>query len=211
MDSYTLVTFFLIISLMVISPGPNGVLIFKTVSVVGKRHGYMNVLGIVTAFFLHGTLSIFGLSAIIASSANLFFIIKMLGALYLTYLGVKTIVSVFNTPEETSKLSQNKLAVISKRLSTSFWEGLLTNLLNPKVSMFYLAAFPQFVNFEMNAIESSYILVTIHALFAAIWFSLMVCIIGKSILLIKSHKAHLLLQSISGSVLLWFGYRLTKE
>jgi threonine/homoserine/homoserine lactone efflux protein len=203
-----MVTFFLIISLMVMSPRPNGALLLKTVPVSGKKHGYVNVMGVVAAFYLHGTLSIFGLSAIIVSSANLFFIVKSVGAIYLAYLGIKAIISAFNQPKSSIISTLKNKENSPKKLSSCFCEGLLTNLLNPKVSIFYLAAFPQFIDFKSNAIASSYALVTIHALFAALWFSVMVFLIGKSTSFLKSPRKHFLLQSITGTVLLWFSYRI---
>ena len=193
---------------MVMSPGPNGALLLKTVPLDGKKHGYANVLGIVSSFYLHGTFSIYGLSAIIVASANLFLTIKVVGALYLAYLGVKALLSAFNgKPNQSSAVhvSGNK---IQKPISNSFIEGLLTNLLNPKVSIFYLAAFPQFVDFQSNAIISSYTLVTVHALFAALWFSLIVNFLGRSAAMINSSKMHSLVQSATGVVLLWFSYRI---
>ena len=193
---------------MVMSPGPNGALLLKTVPISGKKHGYVNVMGVVAAFYLHGTLSVFGLSAIIVSSANLFFIVKLIGAIYLGYLGVKAIISAFNQPKPSTITTLQNKEHAPKKLSSCFLEGLLTNILNPKVSIFYLAAFPQFINFQSNAIASSYTLVTIHALFAALWFSAMVFLIGKSTSFLKSPRKHMLLQSITGTVLLWFSYRI---
>ena len=191
------------------SPGPNGALLLKTVPISGKKHGYVNVIGIVAAFYLHGTLSVFGLSALIVSSATLFFIVKSIGAIYLAYLGIKAIVSAFKkTSNSLEGTGTKKLESVPKKLSSCFFEGLLTNLLNPKVSIFYLAAFPQFINFQSNAVLSSYVFVTIHALFAALWFGAMVFLIGKSTSFLKSPKMHRLLQSVTGTVLLWFSYRI---
>ena len=192
---------------MVMSPGPNGALILKTVPLLGKKHGYVNVAGIFTAFYLHGTFSIFGLSAILVSSAKLFLAVKVIGALYLAYLGIKAIISAFTPPKASSELVSNVIENKNIKLRSSFFEGLLTNLLNPKVSIFYLAAFPQFINIQENVALSSYILVSVHALFALFWFSSMVIFVGKSAVLFKSHKSHALLQSAIGSVLLWFSYR----
>jgi len=207
MDIYTIFTFFLMVSLMVMSPGPNGALLLKTVPVLGKKHGYSNVIGIAVAFYLHGTLSVFGLSAIVVSSATLFFLVKVIGAMYLAYLGIKALMSAFKQPNAPSNNKAKESETYQKKLSSCFWEGLLTNLLNPKVSIFYLAAFPQFINFQSNAIFASYTLVTVHALFAVVWFSSMVYFIGKSTALVKSSKVHSLLQSATGTVLLWFSYR----
>ena len=207
MDFYTIITFFFIISLMVMSPGPNGALILKTVPLLGKKHGYVNVAGIFTAFYLHGTFSIFGLSAILVSSAKLFLAVKIIGALYLAYLGIKAIISAFTLPKVSSKPVNNVIENTNIKLHSSFFEGLLTNLLNPKVSIFYLAAFPQFINIQENVALSSYILVSVHAMFALFWFSSMVIFVGKSATLFKSHRSHAILQTTIGSVLLWFSYR----
>lgn len=192
---------------MVMSPGPNGALLLKTVSTSGKKHGYINVLGILSAFYIHGTFSIFGLSAILVSSASLFFIVKLIGALYLAYLGAKAIVSAFSRPKThvAPEIVPQRVRLTS--LYASYLEGLLTNILNPKVSIFYLAAFPQFVSFQSGAVVSSYILVTIHALVAAIWFSFVVIFIGKFSAVFKSHISYAILQSAIGSILLWFSYR----
>lgn len=207
MDFYAIITFFFIISLMVMSPGPNGALILKTVPLLGKKHGYVNVAGIFTAFYLHGTFSIFGLSAILVSSAKLFLAVKIIGALYLAYLGIKAIISAFTPPKDASQFVSNVAGNKNIKLSSSFFEGLLTNLLNPKVSIFYLAAFPQFINIQENVALSSYILVSVHAVFALFWFSSMVVFVGKSAILFKSHKHHAMLQTAIGSILLWFSYR----
>ena len=208
MDIFTIFTFFMMVSLMVMSPGPNGALLLKTVPVSGKKHGYVNVLGIVTAFYLHGLFSIFGLSAIIVSSATLFFIVKIVGALYLAYLGIKALMSAFKKSEPAAEVNRENLPSSQKRLSSSFVEGVLTNLLNPKVSIFYLAAFPQFINFQQNVVLSSLTLVSVHALFAMVWFSSMVVFISKSTSFVKSNKMQKLLQSVTGTVLLWFSYRI---
>ena len=73
----TILTFTTISILLVISPGPNGVLFLKTVPLYGKKNAMSNLLGIFTATYVHGALSFFGLSAIILSSANLFMLIEM--------------------------------------------------------------------------------------------------------------------------------------
>ena len=207
MDFHTIITFFFIASLLVISPGPNGALILKTVPLLGKKHGYANVAGIFTAFYFHGAFSIFGLSAILVSSAKLFLAVKIVGALYLAYLGVKAIISAFTPYVQKSEVVSDILKRKNIKLRSSYFEGLLTNLLNPKVSIFYLAAFPQFINVQESVVLSSYILVSVHALFSLLWFSSMVVFVGKSAVLFKTRMSHAILQSGIGSVLLWFSYR----
>ena len=192
------------------SPGPNGALLLKTVPASGKKHGYWNVVGIVTAFYLHGTISVLGLSAIIVSSAHLYFAVKIIGALYLAYLGINALISALRRTGISSGSTSVKVLVTEKSLVTSFFEGLLTNLLNPKVSIFYLAAFPQFIDFQQGAIAVSYGLITIHAVFSAVWFSSLVLLIGRSTSFLKSKQFSTVLQSATGTLLLWFSYQLAK-
>ena len=87
-----ILTFTLIALLLVVSPGPNGVLIIKTATAQGKTAALMNIMGLTSATFFHGAFSIFGLSALLLQSAELFFIVKVLGAAYLFYIGVKAII-----------------------------------------------------------------------------------------------------------------------
>lgn len=87
-----LLTFTVVASLLVMSPGPNGVLIAKTVPTSGQPAGWANVAGFVVAFYVHGALSIFGISLILVQSAQAFLIVKLLGAAYLTWIGVKALI-----------------------------------------------------------------------------------------------------------------------
>ncbi|MEF1186745.1 LysE family translocator, partial [Vibrio sinaloensis] len=143
MDLNNLLTFMAVATLLVISPGPNGFLIAKTVPNSGRKAGFANIWGFVVAFYVQGTLSILGISVILSKSSQAFFIFKMLGATYLVWIGLKAIANAFqgSSIEPDVKPNSNK----ASSLRVSFLEGLMTNVLNPKVSMFYLAAFPQFI------------------------------------------------------------------
>ena len=151
-----ILTFAMISILLVVSPGPNGVLFLKTVPMHGKKSGMTNLIGIFTATYVHGLLSFFGLSAIILSSAYLFMIIKITGAVYLLYLGIKSLYSLFKKDEIIKESIQKNIKKNTKTEKNrshkiSFIEGFLTQILNPKVSMFYLAAFPQLIDFNNAA------------------------------------------------------------
>lgn len=83
--------FIFVASLLVMSPGSNGVLIAKTVPTSGRSAGFANVVGIVTTFYLHGALSVLGISIILVQSATAFSIVKYLGATYLCWIGIKAL------------------------------------------------------------------------------------------------------------------------
>ena len=204
-------SFALIVTLLVISPGPNGALIFKTVPFQGELNGVANVVGVLTAFYLHGVFSIFGLSAIIVGSARAFLFVKTLGAFYLAYLGIKALWTAIKR-HKTIRTDLDIDAQPRQSLRSSYFEGFITNLLNPKVRVFYLAAFPQFVGFDVGlnstVIISAFGLVSIHAVVNFMWFTGMVFIVGRTTSWAKSGWLSRVVKGVTGAVLLWFGYKL---
>ena len=209
MDLQAVGTFTLMVLLLTIMPGPNTALILRTVPQNGRRSGILNLAGIVSAFYMHGIFSILGLSALILKTSQAFFTLKLLGSFYLLYLGVTSLWQAFfskHSSTKTIKRENNKNVIRqNKRL---FLEGFLTNLLNPKASMFYLAVFPQFINLEGNPIFESLVLVGIHSIVVVIWFSFMIVALGRITCALSSMKFKRIVQGATGSLMLWFGYRL---
>lgn len=128
--------FILAVIMLSLTPGADTVFILTKSIAGGYRQGIASVAGIVCGLFVHTTLATFGLSVILMTSALLFNIVKIAGAAYLIYLGIMAL---------KSKSSIN----INKENASSFFlvfrQGLFTNLLNPKVALFFLALLPQFV------------------------------------------------------------------
>ena len=124
-----------------ITPGNDMLYVATRSTSQGEKAGIVSALGIAGGCIVHLLAAVIGLSAIIASSAIAFDIIKYAGAAYLIYLGIRSILS-----------RQNKFSVnanIEKRsLSNLFWQGVFTNVLNPKVALFFLAFLPQFIHPE---------------------------------------------------------------
>ncbi|WP_252106810.1 MULTISPECIES: LysE family translocator [unclassified Halomonas] len=206
MEIMNILTFVLVATLLVVSPGPNGVLIAKTVPLSGRKAGFANVWGFVAAFYVHGTLSIFGISVLLVQSAHAFFVFKLLGAGYLCWIGVKSLLAVWKNDQTVPvAFAQESKKVISIR--GAFNEGLLTNVLNPKVSMFYLAAFPQFLSIGESA-SQAYFLVSAHAAINLVWFSALVLLLSQLKGLASSVGFTKWLKSVTGSVFIGFGAKL---
>lgn len=124
-----------------ITPGNDMLYVATRSTSQGIKAGIVSALGIAGGCIVHLLAAVIGLSTIIASSAIAFDIIKYAGAAYLVYLGIRSILSRQNK----FSITQN---VEKKSLSKLFWQGVLTNVLNPKVALFFLAFLPQFIHPE---------------------------------------------------------------
>lgn len=148
----------------------------------GKKYGLVTVFGLISGCIIHTTLLAFGVSAIIKNSDNLFFIIKMFGAGYLLYLAYH----VFRSSGDLS-ISENQ--VPKKSLGQLYKQGFIMNVLNPKVSIFFLAFFPGFLFSEtMSTIWQFYILGFVFMGVSLLIFSAIAILAGSISVYIKSHK-----------------------
>jgi len=126
--------------LLNLTPGADTMYILTRSITQGRRAGVYSVLGISTGILIHTTLAAFGLSIILAKSAIAFNMVKYFGVAYLVYLGVKMIV-------EKNNLFDNKTQKIETTdLFKIYRQGLFTNVLNPKVALFFISFLPQFIN-----------------------------------------------------------------
>ena len=199
--------FALIASLLVVSPGPNGLLVLMTVSRFGQPGGFANITGFAAAFLMHGTLSVLGLSVLLAQSTVAFFTVKTLGATYLCWIGAKALWSAMK-PE--AALPAKHVSDTKRSLRRSFWAGFMTNGLNPKVSLFYLAAFPQFLPSGPAAMQSAYVLIAIHILIATAWFTLVVIFSAKVGRSVERGGIGRWLNGLTGIAFIGFGVSLLK-
>jgi len=206
-----ILAFTLISALLVVSPGPNGILIIQTMSASTKKFAYINILGLVVATFLHGAFSIFGLSALVLQSSELFMAVKLIGAAYLLYIGTKAIYSSFKKKEISENSSRTTIKKKEGSIKNSFIEGFLTQLLNPKVSMFYLAAFPQFIDFKNAAYFDASVLVSIHTFFIAIWFYTFANFLVKIKQVSSNSKIGIYIQRITGAIFIFFAVMLLNQ
>ncbi|MFM5087858.1 LysE family translocator [Aeromonas media] len=123
-------------------PGPDSLLIMLRSGSQGWRAGSVAALGIGTGTMVHVLAAALGLSAVLSASAELFAVIKLMGALYLVYLGLSMFWQGTKAPSATN--AAVALPVLS--YGRIFRQGLLTNVLNPKVALFFLAFVPQFID-----------------------------------------------------------------
>ncbi|KAE8759955.1 LysE family translocator [Paraburkholderia madseniana] len=134
--------FVVAVFLLNVTPGPDTAYIVGRSVAQGRGAGLMSALGISAGCCVHSLACAFGLTALLAASATAFTVIKFVGAIYLMYLGLRLI---FAKPAADQALGEARAAGAPKSLRQLFLQGFWTNVLNPKVVLFFVSFFLQFV------------------------------------------------------------------
>lgn len=188
---------------LILTPGPDMLYIIARSLGQGKVAGIVSALGVSFGILVHTSAAAIGLSTVLMSSALAYNIIKYTGAAYLIYLGIRTIIS--REQENNFNLHQAGIG-----LAKTFSQGVLSNVLNPKVALFFLAFLPQFV--DPNQGEVGLQIVSMGLILFIMGFSFMVLVV-----LLTSHLGNRLQsysrwrhfqQWFTGSILVFLGARL---
>ena len=157
--------------LLTLMPGPDIIYVLVQSITNGKKYGIATALGLVSGIVIHTTLVAFGVSAIIKNNEQIYFVIKLFGALYLLYLAYAT----YTSNEE---ILLNK-KVEKKGLLKLYKQGFIMNVLNPKVTIFFLAFFPGFLySTTQNTTVQLYVLGGLFMLQAILLFGIVAFIAG---------------------------------
>ncbi|OMP31285.1 LysE family translocator [Mangrovimonas sp. DI 80] len=133
-----LISFVVATSALAISPGPDNIYVLLQSIAHGKKYGLATVAGLISGCIVHTTLVAFGVSTLIKENDYIYLAIKLFGAGYLLYLAYKVYKS-------SSALELNSRGIPKKSVSQLYKQGVIMNVLNPKVSLFFLALFPGFL------------------------------------------------------------------
>lgn len=191
--------------LLNLTPGADTIYIISRSLAGGRRQGVASALGISTGILIHTVLVALGLSALLASSPVAFGIMKWLGAGYLVYMGIRTLCSRSSVLPQTAQ---------DARVSTArvYGQGVLTNALNPKVALFFLALLPQFV-MRGNPYGPVPFLVLGLTFFTTSTLWSLVLAVASSLLnrwLVKSEVTQKLMTKLSGIVYIALGLNLLR-
>lgn len=198
--------FLVAITILTITPGLDTAMMVRNTLRGGKEDGLLTNFGICSGLFVHATLSAVGISLLLLHSPRLFQSIQIIGVLYLLYLGVKSIKESFQKQQLSMQYSASQLQTVSKLQSLR--EGFLSNVLNPKTGIFYLAFLPQFINPAYSAFIQSMLMASIHFMIALLWQGLISHMISKAQLYLESARLQLLLQRATGAVLILLALKL---
>ena len=182
MNSEVLLTFISAVAILAISPGPDNIFVLMQSVVYGRKFGLATVAGLMTGCIIHTTLVAFGVSVIIKENESIFFAIKALGAAYLLYLAYKVIRS-------SGAIEMDSNSVKQKTIGQLFRIGFMMNVLNPKVTIFFLALFPGFLfSAELSEVIQFYVLGGLFILTSFVIFSSIALLGGSISEMIKQNK-----------------------
>ncbi len=198
--------FIVVAAALTISPGADTLLVVRNTIARGRADGVMTAFGICSGLFVHATLSALGLSLILTHSALAYQVLKIAGACYLVWLGFQSLRSAFTARKLEFVAGADSGSIRPSR--RAFVEGLLTNVLNPKVAVFYLAFLPQFIDLDDPVFAKSILLASIHALMGVVWLGVLAALLERMRAFFASSRVRRSLEGVSGAILVGLGARL---
>ncbi|MBI3521806.1 MAG: LysE family translocator [Chloroflexi bacterium] len=209
-----LATFVVLSAILTVLPGTDMALVAKTTLLQGRKAAFATSLGICAGLPVHATASAIGLSAILATSAEAFTAVKVLGALYLGYIGVRSILDSRHSTRGTTQMegtaeAMSARALAPRRLRGAFTQGFLSNVLNPKVAIFYLTFLPQFMHPGDDILLKSLAFAGIHVALGLPWLTAYSYALDRLARAVSGARRWL--ERASGVLLIGLGIRLALE
>jgi threonine/homoserine/homoserine lactone efflux protein len=202
--------FALVALVVTITPGPDTFLVMRSALAGGFARGLAVTWGILSGLVLHALVAAAGLSAILLRSARLFEAVKLAGAAYLVWLGIQSLRAAGRRPAARD-LEPEPPGVARRGSRSAFVEGLLNNLLNPKVVVFYVAFLPQFVRPGDPVLAKTLLLVAIHFAMGLVWLPGVALFVDRAASAIQRPGFRRALEAGSGAILTALGLRLALD
>jgi threonine/homoserine/homoserine lactone efflux protein len=196
--------------ILTLTPGNDTVLVMRNTMAAERPAGFATMFGICCGTVVHGLFASLGISVILMKSATLFQIVKFVGAGYLIFLGIQSFYAAWKIKRE-NKID-SPVAPLSKKAAPHkyFIQGLMTNVLNPKVALFYLSFIPQFIHAGDPAFKPLF-LACIHIVMGIIQLSTVILMITRLRKYLVSPKIKSIMEAICGTMLTGFGIKLALQ
>ncbi len=198
------------ITLLTVTPGVDTMLIIRNTSRGGFRDGAVSSLGICSGLFVHAGISAVGISVILLHTAWAFTGLKLVGAFYLMWLGVSNWKGVLSTKQMQVKSGSLPEACGFKPVR-SLREGFLSNVLNPKTAVFYMAFLPQFITPSGSALMQSLALAGCHFMIAMIWQCFLAMTVNQAGKWLQKPRVSRIMGGVTGTVMIAFGLKLAVD
>jgi threonine/homoserine/homoserine lactone efflux protein len=187
--------------LAAISPGPDFAVVLRRSAIAGRRNGVATALGVSVGVFVWVVAAAIGVAAVLAASAALFTAVKVVGAAYLIYLGVKAMRAAFRGGGD----QQSAPGTGAPSSWRAFVEGLITNVANPKAAMLMMALVPQFL--RESTLSHVLVLAATAMLVAFFWYSVVANVVGALRRVFALQAVRRAVNSVTGTALLALGVR----
>jgi threonine/homoserine/homoserine lactone efflux protein len=205
----SLLAFIPVALLLTLIPGADTALVTRNALALGLQGARWTILGILTGCLIHATASALGLSAILATSARAYETVKLVGAAYLVWIGIQSIRSASaGARKAASDAATVEQAPAAWSGSHPFVQGFLTNILNPKVALFYLTFLPQFIPTGAPVLRTSLLLAMIHNVLGFAWLSLYARFVDRLRAALTRPVVKAWLERVTGGALVALGARL---
>ncbi len=205
-----IVAFALVAALLTITPGVDTALVIRNTLAGGRGCGLRTSAGVCSGVLTWGLLSAVGVSAVLTASRVAYDVLRVAGAVYLLFLGVRTLLAT-RRPRAGDGIALAGVPAASVRARAAFRAGLLTNLLNPKVGVFYVTLLPQFIPAGVRVLPASLLLAGIHAVEGIVWLGLVTLAVSRARAVMRRPSVRRGLERVTGLVLIGFGARVALE
>lgn len=210
MEFTALTTYLIAITLLTLTPGVDTMLVIRNTARGGWRDGAVSSLGICSGLFLHAIISAVGISVILLQAAWAFSALKLIGAGYLIWLGFSSWRKILR--KESFKVANGGTTGVDVfHVQRSLREGFLSNVLNPKTAIFYMAFLPQFINPAQSALIQSLFLAGLHFIIAMIWQCLLALMVKQAKNWLQRPRVSQLFDGFTGTVMIALGLRVAAE
>jgi len=207
MELQTVITCLIAVTILTLTPGVDTMLVIRNSARGGWYDGASSSLGICLGLFVHAAISALGISIILLQTAWAFNLIRFAGAAYLFWLGLCSWRQVFS-PKPPAATSLDTPERMQYRFTRSLREGLLSNILNPKTAIFYMAFLPQFIDPAQPPLGQSLIVAGLHFLVAMLYQCSLAGMVDKAHLWLRRPGVKRVFDSLTGSILMVIGLRL---
>ncbi|GAA4029300.1 LysE family translocator [Allokutzneria multivorans] len=205
-----LIPFLAVVVVLTITPGPDMALVLRNGVRGGTAAAWWTGLGCCAGIAVHALAAVIGLSALLAASATAFTVVKLAGAAYLVWLGVQALWAARHGLRGVrSSLTTAVKEPVAR--SAAFRQGVLSNILNPKIALLFLTLLPQFVAAGESRMATSAVLAAVFLALAVAWWTVFSVLIGKLGRFLSHPKVKLTLERLTGAVLVALGLRVALD
>jgi threonine/homoserine/homoserine lactone efflux protein len=183
------------------SPGPDFVLVTRSAALSGRRAGMACALGIAAGVLVWASTTALGIAGLLATSAVAFTVVKLAGAAYLVVLGVRSLLAARGGGHEAAPVAVPRIGS-----ALAFRHGLLTNLLNPKVAVFFIALLPQFLPASPTLFDTAMV-GALGAVISLLWFVVVATAVGAMRNLFSRKRFRRIVDAVTGGLLIGLGIR----